>query len=76
MLAGDIAYEKDFAGAAIDWLASLARRGASVLIGDPRRSYLPLDRLDCVIDYSVTRELEDSEIQRTGVFCFSASPSV
>jgi predicted nicotinamide N-methyase len=78
VLAGDIAYEKDFADAAMDWLASLARRGASVLIGDPRRSYLPLDRLDCVIEYSVpvTRELEDSEIKRTGVFRFSASPSV
>jgi predicted nicotinamide N-methyase len=75
VLAGDIAYEKDFADAAMDWLASLARRGASVLIGDPRRSYLPLDRLDCVIEYSVpvTRELEDSEIKRTGVFRFSAS---
>src|SRR6202789_2892226 len=30
VLAGDIAYEKDFAGAAMDWLHSLARRGASV----------------------------------------------
>jgi predicted nicotinamide N-methyase len=78
VLAGDIAYEKDFAGAAMDWLQSLARRGASVLIGDPRRSYLPLDRLDCVIEYSVpvTRELEDSEIKRTGVFRFSARPSL
>ena len=76
VLAGDIAYEKDFADAAMDWLASLARRGATVLIGDPRRSYLPLDRLDCVIEYSVpvTRELEDSEIKRTGVFRFSARP--
>jgi predicted nicotinamide N-methyase len=75
VLVGDIAYEKDFADAAMDWLRSLARRGASVLIGDPRRSYLPLDRLDCVIEYSVpvTRELEDSEIKRTGVFRFSAS---
>jgi predicted nicotinamide N-methyase len=72
VLAGDIAYEKDFAGAAMDWLASLARRGATVLVGDPRRSYLPLDRLDCVVEYSVpvTRELEDSEIKRTGVFRF------
>jgi predicted nicotinamide N-methyase len=72
VLAGDIAYEKDFAGAAMDWLASLAHRGATLLIGDPRRSYLPLDRLDCVIEYSVpvTRELEDSEIKRTGVFRF------
>jgi predicted nicotinamide N-methyase len=72
VLAGDIAYEKDLAGEAIDWLASLAGRGATVLIGDPRRSYLPHDRLDCVIEYSVpvTRELEDSEIKRTGVFRF------
>jgi predicted nicotinamide N-methyase len=72
VLAGDIAYEKELAGAAMDWLASLARRGATVLIGDPRRSYLPLGRLDCVTEYSVpvTRELEDSEIKRTGVFRF------
>jgi predicted nicotinamide N-methyase len=72
VLAGDIAYERDFADAAMDWLASLAWRGATVLIGDPRRTYLPLDRLNCVIEYSVpvTRELEDTEIKRTGVFCF------
>jgi predicted nicotinamide N-methyase len=72
VLAGDVAYEKDFAGAAMDWLASLASRGATVLVGDPRRSYLPLDRLECVIEYfvPVTRELEDSEIKRTGVFRF------
>ncbi len=72
VLAGDVAYEKDLADAATDWLAGLARRGATVLIGDPRRTYLPLDRLDCVMEYSVpvTRELEDSEIKRTGVFRF------
>ena len=72
VLAGDIAYEKDLGEAAMDWLASLASRGATVLVGDPRRSYLPLDRLECVIEYSVpvTRELEDSEIKRTGVFRF------
>jgi predicted nicotinamide N-methyase len=72
VLAGDIAYEKDLASAAMDWLMSLTRRGAAVLIGDPRRSYLPTDRLDCVVEYSVpvTRELEDSEIKRTGVFRF------
>jgi predicted nicotinamide N-methyase len=73
VLAGDTAYERDVAGAAMDWLTFLARRGATVLIGDPRRSYLPLDRLTCLIEYSVpvTRELEDSEIKRTGVFRFS-----
>ena len=72
VLAGDVAYEKDLAEAAMDWLIGLARRGATVLIGDPRRTYLPLDRLDCVIEYTVpvTRELEDSEIKLTGVFRF------
>jgi predicted nicotinamide N-methyase len=72
VLAGDVAYERDLGGAAMEWLASLAHRGAIVLIGDPRRSYLPHERLDCVIEYSVpvTRELEDSEIKRTGVFHF------
>ncbi len=72
VLAGDVAYEKDLAEEATDWLASLARRGATILIGDPRRTYLPLDRLECLIDYRVpvTRELEDSEIKRTGVFRF------
>jgi predicted nicotinamide N-methyase len=72
VLAGDVAYEKDLAEASTDWLAALARRGAIVLIGDPRRAYLPLDRLDCAAEYSVpvTRELEDSEIKRTGVFRF------
>jgi predicted nicotinamide N-methyase len=72
VLAGDVAYEKDLADAATDWLAALARHGATVLIGDPRRTYLPLDRLDCMMEYSVpvTRELEDSEIKRTGVFRF------
>jgi len=72
VLAGDVAYERDLAEAATDWLIGLTRRGATVLIGDPRRTYLPLDRLECVIEYSVpvTRELEDSEIKRTGVFRF------
>ena len=38
----------------------------------PRRSRPPHERLDCVIEYTVpvTRELEDSEIKRTGVFRF------
>ena len=72
VLAGDVSYEKDTARAITDWLASLARRGATVLVGDPRRTYLALDRLESVIEYRVpvTRELEDSEIKRTGVFRF------
>ena len=74
VLAGDVSYQKDMAEAATAWLERLAARGALVLIGDPRRSYLALDRLECLIEYRVpvTRELEDSEIKRTGVFRFRA----
>ena len=68
VLAGDVAYERDMAAAVFAWLEGLARRGALVLVGDPRRSYLALDRLECVAEYSVptTRALEDAEIKRTG----------
>ncbi len=74
ILAGDVCYQRDMAEAATLWLEGLARRGALVLIGDPRRSYLALDRLKCLIEYDVpaTRALEDAEIKRAGVFAFRA----
>ena len=73
-LAGDVAYERDMAAAVFDWLAALARRGAEVRVGDPGRAYLARDRLESVAEYRVpvTRELEDSEIKRTGVYRFKA----
>jgi predicted nicotinamide N-methyase len=74
VLAGDVSYQKDMAEAVTSWLEGLARRGALVLIGDPRRSYLALDRLECLIEYGVpaTRALEDADIKRAGVFKFRA----
>ena len=73
VLAGDICYEKDLAGRAIDWFAVLCRRGATVLIGDPGRSYLPKDRLAVLATYEVpvTRSLEDADVKRTCVWRFS-----
>ena len=41
VLAGDICYERDLAQAVTDWLSALQDRGATVLVGDPGRSYLP-----------------------------------
>lgn len=78
VLAGDVAYERDMAAAVFAWLEGLARRGALVLVGDPRRSYLALDRLECVAEYCVptTRALEDAEIKRTGVFTFRSAREV
>jgi predicted nicotinamide N-methyase len=74
VFAGDVSYERDMAGAVADWLERLARRGAQVWIGDPGRTYLARERLEKVAEYGVpvTRELEDSEIKRTGVFRFAA----
>lgn len=72
VLAGDVSYERDMAERVTDWLASLARRGAHVLIGDPGRTYLARDRLEPVAEYRipVTRALEDMEIKRTQVWAF------
>ncbi len=70
VLAGDICYERELAGRVTEWLASLATRGALVLIGDPGRSYLPMQRLTRIATYQVpvTRELEDSEIKKSSVW--------
>lgn len=70
VLAGDIFYERDTAQRAFDFLSGHAARGATVLIGDPGRSYLPRDKLRRMIDYSVpvTRDLEDTEIKLTAVW--------
>ena len=72
VLAGDICYESDLAARVVAWLARLSRRGATVLIGDPGRSYLPTDRLERLATYEVpvTRSLEDAEIKRTSVWRF------
>jgi len=72
VLAGDISYQSDMAAAATAWLEGLAVRGALVLVGDPGRTYLARDRLECIAEYQVpvTRALEDAEIKRAGVFRF------
>lgn len=70
VLAGDIFYERDLAARVAAWLSGLQDRGATVLIGDPGRSYLPKARMEALATYEVpvTRELEDAEIKRTAVW--------
>ncbi|CAN5543986.1 methyltransferase [soil metagenome] len=70
VLAGDIFYERDTAERAFAFLAAQAARGATVLIGDPGRSYLPQDRLRKIAEYQVpvTRDLEDADIKNTAVW--------
>ena len=68
--AGDVCYERAMAERVIDWLSGLSARGATVLIGDPGRSYLPRGKLEAVATYEVpvTRALEDAEIKRSSVW--------
>ncbi len=72
VLAGDVSYERDMSARVTHWLASLNRRGATVLLGDPGRSYLARDRLEKIAEYRipVSRDLEDMEIKKTGVWRF------
>ena len=46
--------------------------GASVLVGDPGRTYFPKDGMVRLAEYQVatTRELEDMEVKKTGVWMF------
>ena len=48
----------------------LNARGATVLIGDPGRSFLPQDKLERLAEYTVpvTRDLEDREVRQAKVW--------
>lgn len=72
ILAGDICYEKPLAERVLAWLAVAHEAGARVLIGDPGRTYFPKQGLTNLARYEVatTRELEDMEVKRTGVWTF------
>ncbi|NEX92116.1 methyltransferase [Caulobacter sp. 17J65-9] len=68
--AGDVCYEKPMTERVLAWLHEAHARGTQVLIGDPGRSYFPKDGLTKLAEYQVptTRELEDQEVKRTGVW--------
>jgi predicted nicotinamide N-methyase len=68
--AGDICYAWPLADRVLGWLRAAHGEGKRVLIGDPGRAYLPREGLQPLAAYEVqtTRELEDREVRRTGVF--------
>ena len=72
ILAGDCWYETGMADRVTGWLRRAAREGIDVVIGDPRRTYLPSEELTELARYDVrtTTVLEDLD-QKTGyVFGF------
>ena len=70
LLIGDLFYEKELSNSVLKWSAEVTAKGAMVLVGDPKRSFFPVERFEPVAEYSVpvTRALEDSEIKRTLVW--------
>jgi predicted nicotinamide N-methyase len=70
ILAGDICYERTLTARVLAWLGAARARGVRVLIGDPGRTYFPKSGLVHLAQYEVrtTRELEDFEIKKTGVW--------
>lgn len=72
VLTGDIFYERDISERMTPWLMALEARGATVLIGDPGRSYLPKHQVEQIAQYrvQVTRDLEDADIKLARVWRF------
>jgi predicted nicotinamide N-methyase len=68
--AGDVCYEKPLAEAVMAWLRKARSRGTQVLVGDPGRTYFPREGLIKLAEYQVptTRELEDMEVKKSGVW--------
>jgi len=70
VLAGDVCYERDLSDRMLAFLTRAHRRGASVLLGDPGRTYLPRERLAEVASYDVptTLVLEEQQTKRTTIW--------
>lgn len=77
LLVGDLFYERELADGVLELIDAAAHRDTDVLVGDPRRSYFPMERFVQVASYEVpvTRELEDAEIKRTAVWRLSMPPA-
>lgn len=67
VLAGDVFYSADVVARSLPVLTELAEKGAIVLVGDPFRRDLPLDRLELIGEYLVA-DMGGSAPVRSGVF--------
>lgn len=70
VLVGDLFYERPLAERVLAFIEAARGAGATILIGDPKRSYFPAGRFTLAAEYQVpvTRELEDAEIKKTSVW--------
>jgi predicted nicotinamide N-methyase len=73
VLIGDMCYERPLADRLVPWLKALATRGATVLLGDPGRTYLPKSGLRKIAEYAVptSLDLEDRTVRETVIWQLS-----
>jgi len=76
ILVGDLFYEKPLAAKVLAWLDACQLAGATILTGDPQRTYFPKHRFTRVADYQVpvSRELEDAELKPTAIWRLVPNP--
>ena len=70
IVAGDVCYDREMTAAVLGWLRVARANGVRVLLGDPRRAYLPSDGLEqlSIYDVPTTADLEGREICPSVVF--------
>lgn len=70
ILAGDIFYDKQMVNDLWPFLQAAASSGATVIVGDPGRTYIPEQGLDLLATYNVpvSRILEDSDVKLTSIW--------
>jgi predicted nicotinamide N-methyase len=70
VLAGDVFYSREMTRRMLGYLRRAAGRGATVLVGDPGRAYLPREHLTLRAEYDVPvpQTLEDAPVKRTTVW--------
>ncbi|MEZ0064124.1 putative nicotinamide N-methyase [Streptacidiphilus sp. MAP12-20] len=70
VLVGDAFYERTMATRVLAFLRRAQAAGATALVGDPGRAYLPRTEFDPLATYAVPvqRELEDAETKQTTVW--------
>ncbi|MGW4890937.1 class I SAM-dependent methyltransferase [Kitasatospora sp. NPDC004240] len=73
VLAGDVFYEREMAARFLPFLRRAQARGATVIVGDPGRAYLPRERFTALAVYEVptVADLEDADRKRTTVWRLS-----
>jgi predicted nicotinamide N-methyase len=76
VLVADAFYQRDLAGKVMRFAERGYARGATVLVGDFGRAYLPRDRLRPLASYDVPgqRMLEGTDIQRTSIWALPGRP--